>query len=109
VGLRAITLARMMGFRFMHLFGFDSCYSPEGKLHAYEQDWNTEGSGRMYWAMTGPNGSEGREFRCSTWQASQAQNFKDFLALNGKHFRLQIHGDGLLAYMLKTGAKLNCG
>lgn len=106
VGLRSITLARMMGFRFMHLFGFDSCMSPEGEMHPYPQEWNVEGCGRMYWSVNGPNGSEGREFVCTTWQASQAQNFRDFLAKNGNHFRLSIHGDGLLAYILKTGAKL---
>ena len=107
VGLRSISLARMMGFKFQHLFGFDSCYR-DGQHHAYPQKMNDdEGSGRMYWAMTNENKTEGREFRCSTWQASQAQNFRDFLAANGKHFRLQIHGDGLLAYMLKTGAELS--
>ena len=106
VGLRSITLARMMGFRFINLFGMDSCLSPEGEMHPYPQDWNTEGSGRMYWALTGENGSEGREFRCTVWQASQAQNFRDFLAKNGTQFRLNIHGDGLLAYILETGAKL---
>ena len=107
VGMRSIALAHMMGFRFMHLFGFDSCYAPDGRHHAYPQEMNeTEGSGRMYWALTNKDKTEGREFRCSTWQASQAQNFRDFLAANGKHFRLQIHGDGLLAYTLKTGAEL---
>lgn len=106
VGLRSISLARMMGFQFMHLFGIDSCYSGE-KHHAYPQKLNDgEGSGRMYIAMNSETKMEGREFRCSTWQASQAQQFKDFLSVNGKHFRLHIHGDGLLAYMLKTGASL---
>ena len=106
VGLRSITLARMMGFRPMHMFGFDSCMSPEGEIHPYPQDWNTEKSARMYWAMTGENGSEGREFQCATWQASQAQQFRDFVAKNGNMFRLNIHGDGLLSYILRTGAKL---
>ncbi len=106
-GLRAITLARMTGYRFIHLFGIDSCFSPEGRNHAYEQAWNIEGSGRMYWALNKRGkDTKGREFRCSTWQASQAQNFRDFIAHNGKFFRLHIHGDGLLAYMLRTGAEL---
>jgi hypothetical protein len=106
--MRSLTVARMLGFRFMHLFGMDSCYSPEGKHHAYPQEMNDkEGSGRMYWALTGNGESRGREFRCSTWQASQAQNFRDFIAANGNHFRLHIHGDGLLAYMMRTGATLS--
>jgi len=108
VGLRAISLTRMIGYKFIHLFGVDSCYSPTGEHHAYPQELNDgEGSGRMYWALTGNGTTKGREFRCSTWQASQAQNFKDFIAVNGKSFRLHIHGDGLLAYMLKTGATLS--
>jgi hypothetical protein len=107
VGLRAITLAKMMGFQFQHLFGIDSCYSPDGEHHAYPQALNDgEGSSRMYLALKNGDKSAGKEFRCSTWQASQAQQFKDFLAVNGNHFRLHIHGDGLLAYMLKTGASL---
>jgi hypothetical protein len=110
VGLRAITLARMLGFKFLHLFGMDSCYAPDGRHHAYPQEANDgEGSNRTYWAMTGNGTTKGREFRCSVWQASQAQNFRDFIAKNGKHFRLHIHGDGLLAHMLKTGAELRTG
>lgn len=107
VGLRAIALARMLGFESIHLFGIDSCYSPTGEHHAYPQELNDgEGSGRMYLALNNETELEGREFRCSTWQASQAQQFRDFLATNGKYFRLHIHGDGVLAYMLKTGASL---
>jgi hypothetical protein len=107
VGLRAITLARMMGFKFQHLFGIDSCYSSDGRHHSYPQELNdTEGSGRTYWALTNQDRTEGREFRCSTWQASQAQHFRNWIAKNGTHFKLHIHGDGLLAYMLKTGAEL---
>lgn len=107
VGLRAISLARMMGFRFMHLFGFDSCYAPDGRHHAYPQALNdADRNMRAYWALSKGDSSTGREFRCSAWQASQAKNFADFLAVNGRHFRLHIHGDGLLAYLLSAGAEL---
>jgi hypothetical protein len=100
VGLRAITLARFLGFEFMHLFGFDSCYTPEGKHHAYAQPWNeNEGSTRMWCA--------GKEFRCSAWQASQAEQFVSFVKVNGEHFHLSVHGDGLLAHIVQTGAELS--
>lgn len=100
VGLRSLVLARMLGFEMLHLFGMDSCYAPDGKHHAYPQEMNDSEGSDVFWCA-------GREFRCSAWQASQAANFMTFISSkNGDFFNLSIHGDGLLAHMINTGAKL---
>ena len=99
IGLVAIMLMRMLGFRFQHIFGLDSCYAPDGRHHAYAQSWNdAEGAGTFWLA--------GREFKCSAWQASQVGEFIEFLKQHGSAVCLDIHGDGALAHVLKTGAEL---
>ncbi len=109
VGLRAISLAHMLGFRLMHLFGFDSCYAPDGRHHAYEQKWNDgEGSTDMYARLKTSAGTDNvMQFRCSSWQAHQVEQFFSFLKTNGDRLKVNIHGDGLLAAMMRTGANIN--
>jgi len=98
VGIVGILLMRILGFRFMHLFGIDSCYAPSGEHHAYAQSLNDgEGTGRFWCA--------GREFRCSAWQASQAHNFMQVVRHHGNLLQIAVHGDGLIAHMIKTGAE----
>jgi hypothetical protein len=109
VGLRAISVSHMLGWRLMHLFGFDSCYAPDGRHHAYEQKWNDgEGVADM-WAelKSGIGDNPIQKFRCSSWQAHQVEQFFAFVKNNGGQFQLKIHGTGLLATMMETGAKLN--
>ena len=109
VGLRGISMSHMLGFRLMHLFGFDSCYAPDGRHHSYEQKWNDkEGATTMWAELKGPS-TQGAtlKFRCSSWQAHQTEQFFRFLKSNGNEFKLDIHGDGLLATMLRTGARLH--
>ena len=99
VGVTSLMVMRLLGFRYQHLFGLDSCFSPEGKHHAYAQAMNDrDGSGIFEIA--------GRRFRCAAWQAAQAQNFMDMLSINGDHVQLAVYGDGMLAHILKTGATL---
>ncbi|KKK73562.1 hypothetical protein LCGC14_2892570, partial [marine sediment metagenome] len=109
VGLRAISLVWYLGFRLMHLFGFDSCYAPDGRHHAYDQPWNDgEGSTDMYAELKTSAGTDAiKKFRCSSWQAHQVEQFFAFLKKNGDQFKLNIHGEGLLATMMNTGAKLH--
>lgn len=99
VGVVSILLCRELGFRFQHLFGIDSCYSPGMAHHAYPQAVNdAEGTALFRCA--------GRDFTCSAAQASQAGNFIDLIRANKDSIQLAIHGDGLLAHILKTGAEL---
>lgn len=102
VGITSIMLLRMLGFRYQHLFGIDSCFSPKerGKHHAYAQSLNDNDGSAIF-------NIAGRDFECSAWQASQAKNFMDMLSINGEFIELEVHGDGMLAHILKTGADLS--
>lgn len=100
VGVTSIMLVRLLGYRYQHLFGMDSCYEPAaGRHHAFPQALN-DGEGTATFRIAD------REFVCSSWQASQARNFMDMIAVNGETVELEIHGDGLLAHLLKHGAAM---
>jgi hypothetical protein len=87
-------LCRILGFEFQHIFGVDSCYAPTGEHHAYPQALNDdEGSGTF-------KTSDGRVFRCSAWQASQAQTFMEMVQVYHKEIQISVHGDGLIAHLL---------
>lgn len=98
VTLRAIPLMRMLGFTRMELYGFDSCMYGE-KHHAYDQEENNTND-------IGIVKVDGREFVVATWMHSQAKEFIDVIRNMGHMFELAVHGDGLMAHILKTGAKL---
>lgn len=96
--LRAIPLMRMLGFKRFHLYGCDSCVTVTGEHHAYEQ---TENDG----AMVVPVVVNGRVFSCTPWMVSQAQEMQDLIRAIGEEIELEIYGDGLLSYILKTVAE----
>jgi hypothetical protein len=49
----------------------------------------------------------GRRFDCTIWQYSQASEFMDLIRVFGNEFQLDIHGDGLLAWILQHGYELD--
>lgn len=97
--LRAIPLLRMLGYLKFHLFGCDSCVTTDAH-HAYAQ---VENDG----APLFPTIVGGRKFMCTAWQIAQAQQFMDLIRVMGDLFELQIHGDGLLSWILIHGANLD--
>ena len=99
--LRSIPLFRMLGFKKFHLYGCDSCLSPEKAHHAYAQSWND--SEIALPVMVNPSG---RVFYAHTWMISQAQEFMDLIKFIGDEVDIEIHGDGLLNHILQTGAEL---
>lgn len=98
VMLRGIWLMRTLGFKKMEAFGFDSCYLDD-KHHAYDQPENDGSEIRNVECM-------GRKFKCAAWMASQYDDFLHFIKEAGDHFELNVHGDGLIAHVMKEGAKL---
>ena len=96
--LRAIPLLRLLGFWRMHIFGFDSC-TRGGQHHAYQQSENDH-------EQVIPVTCGGRTFECTPWQASQASEFRDLVRFLGDEVELCVHGDGLIAHMIATGAEL---
>jgi SAM-dependent methyltransferase len=121
--LRAIPLLRSLGYSKFHLYGCDSCLTPPQapgadpasieanglpvgasafQHHAYPQPEND----RTPVIPVTVGGSDGRLFYCHAWMVSQAQEMLDLIRVLGDVIDLAIHGDGLLAYLLQTGARL---
>ena len=104
VGLRALTLAMMMGFTELHFFGFDSCMGvSDDNHHAYPfTDDTKEFLGDIYNLRIGMGTGENdlpqeREYRVAGYQLAQAEHYKQMLQAFGHLFRPIFHGPGLLA------------
>lgn len=97
VALRAIWLARSVGFENIHLFGVDSCLM-DGAHHAYKQTENDADEVKIILCAD-------RKFHCAGWMVSQAIDFMNMCKSAGHLFKLQVHGDGLLAHIVKSGAE----
>jgi hypothetical protein len=89
----------MLGYQRFHLFGCDSCVSAEAH-HAYPQPEND--GAPIFPTLVG-----GRKFGCTAWQIAQAQEFMNLIRVMGDMFELEVHGDGLLKWILDHGAELD--
>lgn len=107
--LRTIPMLRMLGYMRFHLFGMDSCLKEASNTgsewrhythHAYAQPEN-DGI-RVIPVTVG-----GRVFHCHPWMASQATEFMTLIAKMGDLFEIQVHGDGLLGWILEHGAQID--
>lgn len=67
--------------------------------HAYPQPENDA-------ALVCPVVCGERIFHAHPWMISQAQETQDLIRFLGEEIELEVYGDGLIAYMLKTGARL---
>jgi hypothetical protein len=105
VAMRAIELLRTLGFLRMHLFGVDSCYMGN-RNHAYAQPENEKDRRVEITAAPVGHPELGRKFQCAPWHLKQLEDLLQIIRVNGEHFVLNIHGDGLLAYALRTGAEV---
>jgi len=89
----------MLGFRKVEVFGLDSCLRDDVH-HAYQQ---AENDGDYVFNVT----VGGREFKCTGWMMIQAHDFQRVIGkILGKieDFSMIVHGDGLIAHILKTAA-----
>jgi SAM-dependent methyltransferase len=98
VTLRAFCLLRMLGFWRFQVYGFDSCLMGD-KHHAYAQPEND--ADPVVKVLCGE-----RVFHCTPWHVSQAHEFQDQAKAMGDEVEMVVHGDGLIAHILKTGAEL---
>lgn len=99
VGLQAMSVAFAMGYRKIHLYGFDSSYRAE-EGHAYPQPEN-DGEPLVEVLFAG------RRFMCANWMIRQAEEFKGVLRQLVEHdCVVTMSGDGFLPEtfrdMLKT-------
>lgn len=99
VTLRAIPLAIMLGYSNQHFFGFDSCISEE-EHHAYA----AEDVSKPIDVRVGENG---RTFHAPGYLLAQAQQFQSIVLKGYGHlFTPTIHGDGLIAEIMREGHRL---
>jgi hypothetical protein len=103
VGLRAISIAMMMGYSNLHFFGFDSSIDEDNDHHAYGFSDKSEELGVIYTIKLGTTqdgpSENAREFRCAGYQMAQVSHFKILLEHYGTMFTPTFHGDGLLPTM----------
>jgi len=98
VGNSALCVAYTLGFRELHIFGYDS--SHEGNdHHAYPQPMNDRmPCVNVKWG--------GKEFRASVAMKAQAEKFQlTSQALTQSGCDLKVYGEGLLQTMYRTKAK----
>lgn len=90
VGLTAMGLAYVMGYRQMHLYGYDSSEA-EGEIHAYDQaETAAEGRRSIAWVA-------GRSFVTNPAMFDQAIKFEPWArTLIEEGVLITVHGDGLL-------------
>jgi hypothetical protein len=103
VMLRGLCLLRMLGYSKFIIYGFDSCIRDEAH-HAYEQKENDD---RKIMDITvGKNTKFEKVFRCQPWMVFQAKEFQLMVPRVLMDADLQIKGDGMIAYIVNSGAEL---
>ena len=105
VGIRAVSLLRMMGFASQDIWGLDSCWI-DGNHHAYSQPENNRDGRRPVWLRPPGRDDKALRFECAPWHMKQAQDFQQLIRERGDLFRLNVRGPGLIASMMRTGAEI---
>jgi hypothetical protein len=95
VGNTSTVLAYVLGFRTLHLYGYDSSHR-DAQSHAFHQKMN-DGEPNCIVAWNG------REYRTSLTMKLQAEKAQDTLRLlEGAGVKIHVHGSGLLPDMWNT-------
>ncbi len=97
VGLRSISIAIALGYSNLHLFGFDSCFLDKAS-HSYPMradEFNT---------ITVKVVGTDREFETTPELLAQANHFIGMAQKFGGMFSATVHGDGLIAEIMRHGA-----
>lgn len=101
VGLKALWIALHLGFRWAHLFGFDSSYA-EDDHHAFAQALN---DGEATYVATVGTG-ELRSFKAAAWMIQQMADFQRIIPdLAAYDFKVTVHGDGLLPHVARIAGQ----
>ena len=98
VMLRALPMLTMLGYRKMHVFGFDSCLRADSH-HAYQQSEN-DGYEAIDVVVNG------KRYSAHGWMLVQATEFQEVVRhiLNPCDVDLAVYGDGLIAEILAAVA-----
>ncbi len=96
VGLNAMSLSYILGYRTIHLYGFDSSYDFEDNHHAYDQKLNDKE--RIINVMV-----YDQEFTTAAWMAQQVNEFGVLMPiLIDLGCTVVVHGDGLLPHFARN-------
>ena len=96
-GLRAITVAYVLGFRKIALYGFDSCLAPDRKTKRFTGEGVEPG--KLVDVIV-----DGRRFWCNAAMAQQAHEFQDYYTVM-PDLKVDAKGDGLIAAILTARRK----
>ena len=99
VGLRALSIAIMLGYSNIHFYGFDSCLGVNNHHHAYSFNANEE-LGELYIISLDINDPK-QTFVCAGYHLAQVQHFQEFFANYHGFFKPVFHGTGLLPAMMQ--------
>jgi hypothetical protein len=105
VTLRAIAGLRMLGFYKIHIYGWDGCIMND-LHHAYKQDENESDVLDAVKLTVARGSAYEKEFTVAPWHVAQAMDFKKMAVKILPDVQLNVRGDGLIAYMIETAAKL---
>jgi hypothetical protein len=98
VGLRAINVAIVSGYRKLHLYGYDSSYTGE-QHHAYRQSLNDlENVHEVFVPLLN------KTYLCAIWMSRQAAEFRDLVVptLRENKVKTFVHGSGLIPDMWRA-------
>jgi hypothetical protein len=98
-GMRALSLVTMLGYRNVHLYGFDSCLDSADREYAYEQEPNPTATedDPITEIRLGRDAPGTKVYRCKGWQVAQARDFQELLRTC--ELDLTFHGGGLISDM----------
>lgn len=92
VGLAAMGISYVLGYRKIHLYGMDSSYSGPNH-HVYSQPINDS---ETIMDVT----CQGRTFRASPWMIAQAEQFQEVASILANWgCDIMVHGSGLLPWI----------
>jgi hypothetical protein len=98
VGLRAINIGVILGYKHFHLFGFDSCLGPDDEDHAYKlADGDTTETGRIFKVRAGVDQPGDKVYNCIGYQLAQASHFLEYYRAHYKQLDMTVHGGGLIS------------
>lgn len=103
VATRALHLLRKAGYVRFSLFGVDCCWLG-GEHHALSQPENARDTNHEVRIAIRGAATE-RVFECAPWHLKQMDDFLITLRINGRHFMLDVHGEGMLAYAIQEFGK----
>lgn len=99
-GLTALALVYTLGYREIHLHGYDSSDAEDGNAHAYAQDETRAEKKRLNCKY------RGKHYRCSFAMYKQAEEFEKFSRmLADMDAVIHVHGSGLLPDIAKAIAE----